>query len=135
MTASVDLASIEQWRSGPITGRICLVMEAICFPESEWSDFLVVILAWWLVALEGPAPVLRFMDGPFSVVVNRETKSVQLMRGESVIETRTGVDAKILQHSVRRVARSVVARCDQLGIKGTEVEALRERILPSTKIP
>jgi hypothetical protein len=129
MTVSVDLSSIEHWLSGSITGRICLSVGDVYFPESEWSDYPVVLLAWWLVALDGAAPVLRFMDGPFSVKLSRGLNSAQLVRGESVIATTMNIDVEKLHRSVRGAARAVVARCDQLGASGDEIDALRTRLL------
>ena len=44
------------------------------FPSLRWSDFVVVLASWWMVALkeiiEGAAEVeLRFMDGPYWITV------------------------------------------------------------------
>jgi hypothetical protein len=127
-TISVDLVSIEQCRSGSITGCVCLESEGTRFPEPGWSDFPVVILAWWLETLEGPEPLLRFMDGPFTVMIDRQAKCAHFMRGETPIETRVGVDVEDLQRSVQSAARSVIDRCDLVGISGADVDTLRRRI-------
>ena len=128
VTVAVDLSSFEHCGSGSITGRICLEIGDTRFPESDWSDFPISLLAWWLEALDEPAPVLRFMDGPFSVIVNRQLKSAQLMRGDALIETRMDVDAKDLQRSVRSAAYSVIDHCDRVGISGADIDVLRRRM-------
>lgn len=130
MTVYVDLATIEQWKSGSITGRIALRFGELWFPEADWSDFPVVILEWWLSALGGSGEVLRFMDGPFSLVVDRAASSAQLKSGD-VLVANVDVDSEELQRAVRRVARSVVKRCDELGLTSADVEALRRRIASS----
>jgi hypothetical protein len=131
MTVSVDLSSIEHWRSGLITGRICLRIGEIRFPEPEWSDFPVAILEWWLGALDGPEPVLRFMDGPYCAIVDRESKSVRLMHGDCPVATGANLEVKNLQRSVWAAARSVTDYCDRVGIGGDDIELLRRRILTS----
>jgi hypothetical protein len=62
---------------GNLTGPICLRVEADCFPDPQWDDFPVIILGWWIEGLlevaYGRAKAFegRFMDGPYSFVVER----------------------------------------------------------------
>lgn len=63
--------------SGNVTGCICLSLGSEFFPDSEWNDFPIIILGWWieglLEVLHGRATTFeaRFMDGPYSFLVER----------------------------------------------------------------
>ncbi len=71
----VRVGPLERSASGTILGVIYLDLDTRAFPDAQWSDFPVVILAWWIDAvgplLSGPtrSTELRFMDGPFWVEV------------------------------------------------------------------
>ena len=130
MAVYVDVVSIEQWRSGSITGRIAFRFGELWFPEADWSDFPVVVLEWWLSALDGTGEVLRFMDGPFSVVVDRVAGSARLMSGD-VLVAEVDVDFDQLRRAVLRAGRSVIERCGDLGVTNADVDALRQRIASS----
>jgi hypothetical protein len=123
----VDLSSFEQWRSGLISGRVCLRFGDRFFPERDWSDFPVVVLEWWLGSFDVSAPVLRFMDGPFRVVLDREAGRACLMREEALVHE-VEVDVAGLRRSVRKAARLAVRRCEELGMVSDDVEALRGRL-------
>jgi len=75
ITVQTESKSIEQSKSQAITGVIFFDLGGYQFPEKGWNDFIVVVLSWWLAALEniisGSADneVLRFMDGNLYVVV------------------------------------------------------------------
>lgn len=43
-----DPASLDRSSHGSITGRIAVQSGDFAFPESEWSDFPVVIVRWWI---------------------------------------------------------------------------------------
>ena len=69
---------------GLVTGRIRFLVDQNAFPDSEWNDFVLIILEWWLQSVislsldsEGTAE-LRFMDGPFYVTVKREGNEMAL---------------------------------------------------------
>ena len=72
-----DTSSLECSKMGSITGRVFLRGPTGEFPGRGWSDFPVVILAWWI---EGLADVITgknrsfeglFMDGPYAFIVER----------------------------------------------------------------
>src|SRR5213595_3106402 len=71
----IDPATIEIAASGSITGAIWLHADDIAFPETDWNDFVVVVLGWWtneaaaLIAGGKTRGELMFMDGPFSVSI------------------------------------------------------------------
>jgi hypothetical protein len=70
-----DVRDIERTKRGSIIGRIWFAAGADAFPAAGWSDFVVVVLGWWIGQLldlrKGRNDHLefRFMDGPFSLLV------------------------------------------------------------------
>lgn len=57
--------------------RIWITLDGVAFPDAAWTDFPVVILAWWADTTEslmrdprGKA-LWHFMEGPFRVELDR----------------------------------------------------------------
>lgn len=79
-----------------VTGHIWISCGDEAFPERRWYDFPVIVMGWWIASFcqvySGKEECCRlvFMDGPFSVILNRsdstatyvenykETKVVQI---------------------------------------------------------
>lgn len=72
---TVDVGTLEVRPRGPAIAGIWLVTESGPFPAAGWSDFAVVILGWWAIALlktirsNGVLGRVHFMDGPYAVDV------------------------------------------------------------------
>jgi len=71
---NVALESLELTSSKAITGEIYFENTNGYFPELHWNDFVVVILIWWIEAIEriekatvGESDEFLFMDGPYLV--------------------------------------------------------------------
>lgn len=70
--------TIEQLKNGSITGVIYFDFGDYQFPEIEWNDFIVVIVGWWIKAVQGlsknivDTDSLDFMDGPLQVRITRK---------------------------------------------------------------
>ncbi|WP_146210018.1 hypothetical protein [Vitiosangium sp. GDMCC 1.1324] len=135
LTVHVDTDSLTRASSGSITGVLFLRGDGAAFPEEGWSDFPVVVLAWWLEALEGlrsgraASASCRFMEGPFSVEVARRGVEF-LLRGqrdgrrvEVLVEER--VDLESFWREVRAGASRVVAVCAARGWTSKDLESLR----------
>jgi hypothetical protein len=67
----VSEESLGRSAAGLVYGKLLLHVDGISFPHTEWTDFVVVVLAWWCRAAlrllqgeHGPIEV-RFMEGPF----------------------------------------------------------------------
>lgn len=62
-------------KSAPTVFGIHVQIGAAAFPSADWTDFGVVILAWWTAELqaldagETDVATLRFMDGPYEMRV------------------------------------------------------------------
>ena len=135
-------ASLDRSGSSSVTGSIWLrhgrrdePYEA--FPEADWTDFPVVILAWWLdafAALESSDATeaeCRFMDGPFEFHLMTDAPTLLRVRclgrgitpGEVVADFRT--PAASVREALHRAANAVLAECDRRGWRGRDVEQLR----------
>jgi hypothetical protein len=72
---TVDVGTLEVRPRGPAIAGIWLITGDGPFPSAGWSDFVVVILAWWAGALlraircSGVPGRVHFMDGPYAVDV------------------------------------------------------------------
>jgi len=118
---AIDLSDIERYKTGSIVGRIWLAAGDDAFPESRWSDFVVVLLGWWIQELlrlrEGSTQAeLLFMDGPYSVGLDASEGqwAFSFLRAEASVQSmpRTakthGAD---FETNIVAVAREVIAAC------------------------
>ena len=139
MTVDVDVvtdrATISKGANGAITGVVAIRLGDVCFPESRWNDFIVVVLGWWArqaAALRAGDPArLEFMDGPYSVVA-RQVNGVSRLEclhgtgdGAAVLETRE-VPTSDLVAAIMKASRETLALCEQNGWKTPDTETLRE---------
>jgi hypothetical protein len=138
-------ASLDRSGSGSTTGPIWMRHAARDeapqdFPETNWSDFPVVILAWWLdalAALEGAEveeATCTFMDGPFEFRVAPAEPTLARVRcfgrgidaDELVADFRAS--AATLRKAVRAAAAAVLDECDRRGWAGRDVPELRRTL-------
>ncbi len=134
------LVSPESLHKGDhsITGQCAIRAGGDAFPEHEWSDFVVVVLGWWLSELHtaevGESVELLFMDGPYLVRV--EPTSGGAARLEFVKERISG--AEVLKESTvslkqaleacQLAASTVLDACHDRGWSGPEVEKLKDLV-------
>jgi hypothetical protein len=130
----VDPATLDQSTNGSITGVIALQGQGWSYPERGWSDFPVVILQWWLQAVQdvstrlgGTAPC-RFMDGPYAFQLVSLTPSDWrlecLARYETGIEQEVHIQAEQFQASLQRAALDVAQGCRRLGWQSRDLDTL-----------
>jgi SRSO17 transposase len=87
----VNLESIEFRPNGSATGIVYWDTNGLQFPEAAWNDFVLTICNWWLEAAlrlvrsETSVEQLRFMDGPFWVILRKcdSTMEVSFIDGGS----------------------------------------------------
>lgn len=124
--------SIEHTSSRIVTGVVFFDFGEIKFPESEWNDYVVVILSWWLVALrdivEGRVDTveLRFMDGPFWVSVRNfanDDCEVQCMKGDDEV-FRCRYSPMMLLRATYKAAAQVQRVCFQREWESEEITTL-----------
>ena len=81
---NVNEQSISQSDAGAVLGLISIQIHEHIFPESNWNDFIVVVLNWWTkeivsLCLENQdKAVCEFMDGPFYFVLKKSNNSGRL---------------------------------------------------------
>ena len=134
-----DPATIHQSRRSSITGVIYYDFGAgRQFPAADWNDFVVVVLNWWIEALEqvvGGAESVNFyfMDGPYWMTAVPEGEDGLLL---SCVEDRRGagaifevlVNERDLRRELMAVARSVSCACESAGIESADLNELRTRL-------
>ena len=130
-----DRATLSKGAQGAITGVVAIRLGDVCFPESRWNDFIVVVLGWWArqaaALLAGDPARLDFMDGPYSVVARPVdgVSRLECLRGTgneaTVLETRD-VPTSDLVAAIMRASRETLALCEQNGWKSSDTETLRE---------
>ena len=72
-----DFKTLKVRDRGPAIAGIWLASGDTQFPIKGWSDFVVVVLGWWAVAIvrlmrsDSDKELVNFMDGPYSVELTR----------------------------------------------------------------
>jgi hypothetical protein len=115
----------------------------VSFPSSDWDDFGVVILGWWLREFgdfmrgDQAVAVLRFMDGPYEIEISRGTLSdacvVRCVRrqGEGRHDAVScEVPADRILREIVRASRAVLAAYRRRGLWNKDCETLA-RCLPN----
>jgi hypothetical protein len=137
MLVHVDTATLDLSRQGlPGTGNIHLSFGNLDFPETEWSDFVIVILGWWLEAVtrlldDGTGVLLRFMDGPLGVMLE-PTSQVDRWRATArrndvpYPDLPEGMEISRLEliASLREAARTVLDECNRRGVESPDIQEL-----------
>ena len=129
--------SLKKTKLGLIVGAIHFEFKKQCFPEKNWTDFPVRLLAWWIdetlsARRAGKTEFdLRFMDGPY-VVTFRKGDSDEwhaVCRDDSMRRTaehREKATFPNLLNELNRAALRMLRRCETLGYHTTDVEFLRD---------
>lgn len=144
MTASmidvvVEIASLRRSAMGSVAGQVFLRGPTGDFPESDWSDFPVVVLGWWieglvdLLAGEQQSFQGMFMDGPFAFVVERGSGTAgRVGWGQRGVTVAVGiVDIPALLRSAVGAGRLVADSCRQRGWESRDLVTLEASIARS----
>jgi hypothetical protein len=132
----VNPPSFENRRN--ITGEIWLQVGDFSFPAQSWTDFPVIILSWWLDALDtlqsaNSVAEFLFMDGPYSFTVSRRNGVCTLQctedpRGDKESLWQGVVNLDALASQVRSAAASVVQECRRLGWATPDTSSLESKV-------
>jgi len=138
-----DESTLEQSdnASRSITAVLYFDFNGFCFPAERWNDFAVVIIGWWLGALEKLARgaerevILQFMDGPYWITLACEEGDAVLLRctedrRDAGVVHEEYADLSELRTQLRKVARQIASACGRRGIESSDVDVLR-RYLPN----
>jgi hypothetical protein len=144
VTIVVEPSAFARGNSGNILGPIRLRREApenalTEFPEHEWTDFVVVILGWWVEGLSdlrrGAEQVLfRFMDGPLAFRVSpKDSESYRIHCVEERVngETEHGVwisPKTDFESSLLAACSASLAECERRGWRGRGIDTLQDAV-------
>ncbi|NRF72461.1 hypothetical protein HLB44_36480 [Aquincola sp. S2] len=134
--AIVNTETLKRSARGSITGELFLRSAGEDFPDRHWSDFPVVVLAWWINGLRKvvvgreDSYVGDFMDGPYAFVVKRTEGDVgQIAWCRDDEEIHGGnIDVYAFQQSVVSAAQSIAAACHANGWSSADLENLEQAI-------
>ncbi len=127
-----DLTTLHQSERGSITGNLEVEIDKFVFPGAGWSDFVPVVLGWWLEGLHslirGQQSVeLPFMDGPYLMSVTKEQSGHYTLmcvedRSDREVTFRACVNPAQVLSEVERTAANVLSVCAE---KNCDAEPLR----------
>jgi hypothetical protein len=131
----VDPSTFELHQNGKITGRVYVKMGPNNFPDSQWNDFVVIVLGWWcdalarmIVGLED-SPTLSFMDGPFELAVTQSGSRLLLKtqdRRNRLPSELIEADRDAFCRSVLEAAELTIGWAATKSYSDSDVEKLRE---------
>lgn len=135
-----DISSLKRSAKGSITGLIFLRGPNGAFPQKQWSDFSVVILAWWIEGLTEVVDKRKhsfegmFMDGPYAFRIESSNgRTGQIAWGKRGEETAVGtVDVPTLLRSAIDAGKLVSEACRVQNWSGRDVKNLEEAIARAT---
>ena len=135
-----DPDSLSQSGRGSITGLICFVFGEDFFPAARWSDFVVVIVGWWITALKSNDRTLdlQFMDGPYRLRVTREADGQAVVeciesRRQELVTTTFRVGFLELRQQVAEVGRRILAACTERRWESEDLRTLASLLDPPTE--
>jgi hypothetical protein len=102
--ATIEFRSknLGQSAAGLVYGGLYLQVDEQQFPDSRWTDFVVVVLAWWCKALtevlsgvREPIEV-RFMEGPYLAMIGpKSAASIHLQLVDAGLRRRIRYEAEV----------------------------------------
>jgi hypothetical protein len=130
-----DPSTLHQSRSGSVTGVVYFELDPERqFPGPGWSDFVVVLASWWMVALkkiaDGTSEVeLRFMDGPYWITVASQEGALLLRCMEDNQDARVVYELRVklndLTGEIFSFARKLSDACKAAGIRSVDLDNMR----------
>ena len=122
---NVSPETFKRGSTGLVVGSIWLELDATLFPSNRWIDFPVVILGWWLQAIQAMSGGGKkrgeclFMDGPYWFVIEEiDPKSwiiqcfERRIRANEVLHSLM-VDPAVVVQETRSAANSVIRTCHE----------------------
>jgi hypothetical protein len=132
----VDPESLTRSEGGQIAGVVSVEIGSVAFPDSNWSDSVVVVLGWWLSAItslrsgDGSRAELLFMDGPFRIDLVAGGRGILFVSlvGRNCLQLSAVTDAWTLEESLLKAARAVDRACFEREWRSPDVLRLHESI-------
>lgn len=148
ISIEVDLDSLEKRHN--ITGDIFFVIDYhLYFPEEGWSDFVVIILSWWIKSIKGliVSDIGRtyefdFMDGtPIFLGMRLDKDNLELCFCINGIEKRKVIftvicSIKEVRDSILSVSKKVINAIDRKKWKrDDDFDELKDLVLSLERYP
>lgn len=124
--------------SGNIVGEIYLNVDGKVFPDKGWSDFIVIILTWWIEAISKvntkrkfDSFKLTFMDGPIFIKGyvhsdgNTELEFTRERMSKNEIIFTTVCNISQLKISTIKAAKCVIEQVDKNGWDNADIKKLK----------
>jgi hypothetical protein len=137
-----DADTLRRSTKGSITGNLYVELGTFVFPDRGWSDFVVVILGWWLEALsrlidDNRVAELEFMDGPYAMratAVDLSTCTLECLQkaGAAIVLSKASVDVAQMFRETQQVAAQLVKACDARSWRSPDVDALKKLLTRPT---
>ena len=137
LSIDIDLDSLTY--SDHVVGNIAFVLDFHnYFPGQGWSDFVAVVLNWWIANARALlfAPLhetysFQFMDGPIRIAAKKVTATeVELvfLENDQVKNEMAIVPIEDVKTAIVRATRQFINAVDRLGWRNEDVETLRHAI-------
>ena len=131
----VDTESLSMYeKSKNIIGEIYIKLEDIYFPQFKWTDFVIVILGWWLEAIlkistsrKNMSSKLMFMDGPVymrAIKVNEDIIEIELIERD-VVQSRLECSINQLMNSLLMAAKKVISEIENRNWASRDIDSLK----------
>lgn len=132
----VDTKAISRSGAELVHGGLWLRFNDTTFPEAGWTDFIVVVLSWWvaatrrLVCAETTREEMRFMDGPYLAEVLRtqpgtwEVRCIESRAQGPFCRHEVSIEAGSLVESLLEACDAVLDACRQREWWSADADAL-----------
>jgi hypothetical protein len=131
----VDENDFEMYESSKnIIGQIFFKVEDQYFPQNHWTDFIVVVLSWWLEALDvlqdskiNSSNKLMFMDGPYfikAIKIEKDIVELEFIERDGLL-FRSKCSLVDLRNSIRKASLTVIEKMEEKKWSFTDVKRLK----------
>lgn len=141
ISIEVDLDSLESTQN--IVGNVYFIIDYHrFFPDEGWSDFVVIILSWWIKSLKGlmvsqPNTTYEFdfMDGSPIIFAKRiENSNLELLFSLDADKTKSVALTAVcslndLKESLLSVSKKVIRAIERKKWHSKEIDELKDLVL------
>jgi hypothetical protein len=136
-----NVGTLRVYDGGNIIGNICVSVGEKCFPSSDWSDFVFVIMSNWIrdgrMFLRGECAfvTLYFFDGPYCINVSNATNNLckydLIKRGDpsdEIISTGT-FDFSLFFDEIERSAKVMLEWANERNIINDDIRYIKRIVM------
>lgn len=134
----LDKDTFRRHANGTITGTIVWRIEDVSFPDDAWNDFVIVVLGWWLRAVNrllrgiSTSETLDLMDGPYSLICESsghlvDCRFVERRTNQMQIATWSG-ETRELAKQILIAGRHAFRICQENGWMNSDIRLLESMV-------